>query len=142
MLRHRPRPLRQQFSVGESPITEQFSEAGKAIVGFQYAERVKSELVIAAKMVDSLGQLTGDELKGASKLYSFFLTALEGETNIALNVVGRTEFETAADRIREAAEKIGFGQYDEAMRLLSEAISHVASVGQWAMQTLKDNHLL
>ena len=115
---------------------------GKAIVGFQYAERVKSELIIAAKMVDSLSQLTGDELKGASKLYSFFLSALEGETNIALNVVGRTEFETAAAKIREASEKTGVGQYDEAMRLLSEAISYVASTGQWAMQTLKNNHLL
>jgi len=115
---------------------------GKAIVGFQYAERVKSELIIAAKMVDSLSQLTGDELKGASKLYSFFLTALEGETNIALNVVGRSEFETAAGKIREAAEKTGLGQFDEAMKLLSEAITHVASTGQWAMQTLRDNHLL
>jgi hypothetical protein len=115
---------------------------GKAIVGFQYAERVKSELIIAAKMVDSLSQMTGDELKGATKLYSFFLTALEGETNIALNVVGRTEFETAASKIREAAEKTGSGQYGEAVKLLSEAISHVASTGQWAMQTLKDSHLL
>ena len=128
--------------MGESLITEQFSEVGKAIVGFQYAERVKSELIIAAKMVDSLSQLTGDELKGASKLYSFFLTALEGETNIALNVVGRSEFETAAGKIREAAEKTGLGQFDEAMKLLSEAITHVASTGQWAMQTLRDNHLL
>ena len=128
--------------MGESLITEQFSEVGKAIVGFQYAERVKSELIIAAKMVDSLSQLTGDELKGASKLYSFFLTALEGETNIALNVVGRSEFETAAGKIREAAEKTGLGQFDEAMKLLSEAISYVASTGQWAMQTLKNNHLL
>jgi len=125
-----------------SPITEQFGEVGKAIVGFQYAERVKSELIIAAKMVDSLSEMTGDELKGASKLFSFFLTALEGETNIAYNVVGRTEFETAAAKIREATEKTGLGQYGEAMRLLSEAISHVASSGQWAMQKLKDNHLL
>jgi len=115
---------------------------GKAIVGFQYAECIKSELIIAAKMIDSLSELAGDELKGASKLYSFFLTALEGETNIALNVVGRTEFETAASKIGEAAEKIGLGQYGEAMKLLSEAISHVASTGQWAMQTLKNNHLL
>ena len=115
---------------------------GKAIVGFQYAERVKSELIIAAKMVDSLSELTGDELKGASKLFSFFLTALEGETNIAYNVVGRTEFETAAAKIREASEKTGLGEHGEAMRLLSEAISHVASSGQWAMQKLRDNHLL
>ena len=138
---HLPRP-RHHFNASVSPITEQFSEVGKAIVGFQYAERVKSELMIAAKMVDSLSELTGDELKGASKLYSRFLAALEGETNIAFNVVGRTEFETAAAKIREAAEKTSLGQYDGVMKMLSQAISNVASIGQWAMQTLKNNHLL
>lgn len=111
-------------------------------MGFQYAERVKSELIIAAKMIERLSELTDDELKGASKLFSFFLTALEGEINIAYNVLERTEFETAAVKVREAAEKISLNQHDEATRLLSEAISHVASTGQWAMQTLKNNNLL
>jgi len=115
---------------------------GKAIVGFQYAERVKSELIIAAKMIERLGELTGDESKGASKLFFFFLTALEGEINIAYNVLERTEFESAAVKVKEAAEKVNLSQYDEAMQLLSEAISHVASTGQWAMQTLKNHNLL
>ena len=115
---------------------------GKAIVGFQYAERVKSELIIAAKMIERLDELTDDELKGASKLFSFFLMALESEINIAHNVLERTEFETAATRVKEAAEKVNLSQYDEAMKLLSEAISHVASIGQWAMQTLENHNLL
>jgi hypothetical protein len=115
---------------------------GKAIVGFQYAERVKSELIIAAKMIDHFGELTGDELKGASRLFSFFLMALEGEINIAYNVLERTEFEFAAAKVKEVAEKVNLKQYDEAVRLLSEAISHVASTGQWAMQTLRNHNLL
>ena len=105
-------------------------------------ERVKSELIIATKMLDRLNELSGDELEGASKLYSFFLTALEGEINIAFNVLGMKEFEMAATKVREAAEKAHLSQYDEAVRLLSEAISQVASSGQWAMQTLKNHNLL
>jgi len=105
-------------------------------------ERVKSELIIAAKMLDRLNELSGDELGGASKLYSFFLTALEGEINIAFNVLGMKEFERAAAKVREAADKAHLNQYDEAIKLLSEAISHVASSGQWAMQTLKNHNLL
>jgi len=105
-------------------------------------ERVKSELIIAAKMIERLGELTGDELKGASKLYAFFLMALESEINIAYNVLERAEFETAGAKVREAAEKAGLNQYDEAIKLLSEAISHVASSGHWTMQTLKDHNLL
>ena len=105
-------------------------------------ERVKSELIIASKLLDRLGELNGDELIGASKIFSSFLEALEGETNIAYNVSGMKDFETASARVREAADRVHFNQYEEAMKLISEAISHVASSGQWAMQTLKDHSLL
>jgi hypothetical protein len=93
-------------------------------------------------MMDRLSELSGDELKGAINIYSFFLEALEGEILIAHNVLGMKEFETAAAEVRDVADKMRLGQYEEAMRLLSEAISHVASSGQWAMQTLKDNGFL
>jgi len=105
-------------------------------------ERIKSELIIAAKMLDRLVELNGAELTGASKIYSFFLEALEGEINTAYNVLGMKEFETAGVKAREAADKAHFNQYEEAMKLISEAISHVASSGQWAMQTLKSNNIL
>jgi len=105
-------------------------------------ERIKSELIISAKLLDRLGELSGDELIGASKMYSFFLEALEGEINIAYNVLGMKDFETAGVKVREAADKAHFNQFEEAVKLISEAISHVASSGQWAMQTLKNNKLL
>jgi hypothetical protein len=105
-------------------------------------ERVKSELIIAAKLLDRLSDLSGDELIGASKIFYSFLEALEGETNIAYNVSGMKNFETASTRVREAADRVSFNQYEEAMESLSEAISHVASIGQWAMQTLKNHSLL
>lgn len=105
-------------------------------------ERIKSELIIAAKMLDRLAELKGDELTGGSKICTFFLEALEGEINIAYNVVGMKEFELAGTKAREATDKFNSGQSEEAIRLLSEAISHVASSGQWAMQTLRDNNLL
>lgn len=93
-------------------------------------------------MLDRLSELSGDELKGAAKIYSFFLEALEGEILIAYNVLVMKEFETAAAKVKEVADKVKVEQYNEAMRLLSEAISQVASSGQWAMQTLKDNGFL
>lgn len=105
-------------------------------------ERIKSQLIIAAKMLDRLVELKGDEFAGASKMYAFFLEALEGEIDIAYNVVGMKEFEMAGVKVREAADKSSSDQPEEAMKVISEAISHVASSGQWAMQTLKDNNLL
>jgi hypothetical protein len=111
-------------------------------VAFQYVERIKSELIIAAKMLDRLAELKGDEFTGASKMYTFFLQSLEGEINIAFNVVGMKEFELAGNKVREAADKFNSNQAEETIKLISEAISHVASSGQWAMQTLKNNNLL
>jgi len=93
-------------------------------------------------MLDRLSELSGDELNGACKLYLFFLTTLEGEINIALNVLGMKEFETAAEKVRAAMDKAQLNQYDESMKLLSEAISQTASTGQWSMQILKDHNLL
>jgi len=89
-----------------------------------------------------LAELSGEELAGACKITSFFLDALEGEINLAYNVVGSRDFEAAAIKVREAADKVNYNQYDEAIRLVSEAISNVASSGQSAMQKLKNHNLL
>jgi len=105
-------------------------------------ERIKSQLIIASKLLDRLAELTGDELAGACKITSFFFEALEGEINIAHNVVGSKDFEVAAAKVKEAADKIHYNQYEEAIRLVSEAISNVASSGQSAMQKLKNSNLL
>ena len=124
-------------------ITEKSSsEVGKAIVCFQYVERIKSELIIAARLIEQIGELKGDELNGANKVLALFLDALQGEINIALNVSGRQDFEAAGVRVKSAAEKTRNFQFEEAIRLVSEAISSVATSGQWAMQTLKENGFL
>jgi hypothetical protein len=75
-------------------------------------------------------------------MYSFFLEALLGEINIAYNVLEMKDFETARGKVEEAINKADSNQYEETIRLISEAISHVASSGQWAMQTLKDGGFL
>jgi len=118
------------------------SEVGKAIVCFQYVERIKSELIIAARLIERVGELKGEELRGASNVLALFLDSLLGEINIAQNVSGRRDFEVAGERVRAATEKAHDGLYDEAIRLVSEAISSVATSGQWAMQTLKENGFL
>lgn len=117
-------------------------DVGKAIVCFQYVERIKSELILAAKMLERMGELSGDEIIGASKLFSFFLEGLEGEINIAYNVLHMPEFNEANGKVREAADKAKYNQYEEIMMKISEAISSVASSGQWALQVLKDGGLL
>jgi hypothetical protein len=117
-------------------------DIGKAIVCFQYVERVKSELIIAARLVEYAIELKGDEQNGASKLFRWYLESLLGEINIARNIVGRDDFHTAGEKVIAAIEKAQAGLFEETIRLISEAISAVASSGQWSLQILKDNGFL
>jgi len=65
-----------------------------------------------------------------------------GEINIAHNVIGRQDFVQAGEKVQAAMEKAQQGLLEESIRRVSEAISAVASSGQWAMQILKGNNFL
>ncbi len=118
------------------------ADIGKAIVCFQYVERIKSELIIAARLTEYVIELKGDEQTGASKLFRWYLESLLAETNVAHTIVGRDDFEKAGEKMTSAVEKAKEGLYEEVIRLVSEAISAVASSGQWSLQILKDNGFL
>jgi len=70
------------------------------------------------------------------------LDAVLGEINIAHNVIGRQDFLQTGEKVQAAIEKAQQGRFEEAIRHVSEAISAVASSGQWAMQILKENGFL
>jgi hypothetical protein len=105
-------------------------------------ERIKSELIIAARLMEYVIELKGDEQNGAAKLFRWYLESLLGEINIAHNIVGRDDFEAAGNKVTAAIEKTQAGLFEETIRLVSEAISAVASSGQWSMQILKDGGFL
>jgi len=65
-----------------------------------------------------------------------------GEINLAQNIIGRQDFLQASEKVAAALERVQQGLFEEAIRQVSEAVSTVASSGQWAMQVLKDNSFL
>ena len=113
-----------------------------AVICFQYAERIKSELIIATKLLEQLETLKGSELEGAKKLMLSFLGALENEIRMAGSVSGEKKFEQVATRVWEATEKTRVNEYEEAFRYISEAISATTTSGQAALKSLKDNGVL
>jgi len=114
----------------------------KAIICFQYVERIKSELIIAARLLGEIEELRGDELAGANKVMSSLLEALLGEVRIAHNVLGMRNFEEAGMQVEEAAGNVRSHEYTEAIKRISRAISFITTSGQHAMQTLKEKGLL
>jgi len=113
-----------------------------AVVCFQYAERIKSELIIAAKLLEQLETLKDSELEGAKKLMFTFLGALESEIRMASSVSGQRDFEQVATKVWEATEKIRASEYEEAFHYISEAISATTTSGQSALKSLKENGVL
>lgn len=114
----------------------------EAIICFQFSERLKSELIIAAKLLGTVEGLKGDELQGAKKLMKSLLDALGGEINMASNILKLQDFNEGSLRVQEAWEKISKDEFLGATRCIAEAISSITTSGQRAMQTLKQEGLL
>jgi len=114
----------------------------KAITIFVYVEKIKSELIIAARLLEGVQNLKENEGEGAKKLVLSFLNALQGETQIAHNVSKEKNFEQASMKVWEATERTRSREYGEAIRCISEAISITTTAGQPALQLLKERELL
>jgi len=123
-------------------MTNEKHDVKKAVTAFVYVERIKSELIIAAKLLEEIQNLKENENEGAKKLVLSFLNALQGETRMAYNVAREKNFEQATMKVWEATERTRLKEYGEAIRCVSEAISITTTSGQPALQLLKAKGLL
>ena len=114
----------------------------KAIIVYQYSERIKSELIIASGLLSTMDTLDGKELNGAEKLMTSFLEALIGEIRIAQHVDKSMNFIGAEKKIREAIDKMKFHGHTEINRYISEALSLITTSCQRAMEILINEHLI
>ena len=113
----------------------------KEIMSFQFSEKIKSELIIAAKLLQTINGLKADELTGAKKLMSTFLDALLVEITIAQNVVKLSNFEEAKMKVMQVKERIYLNEYLNATKCLSEAISLITTSAQRAIKILIEKNL-
>lgn len=123
-------------------IGTSLSDFKKVIICFQFVEKIKSELIIASRLLEEIKVLRGDELAGAEKVMSSFLKALIGEIRIAHNILGLQKFKEADIQVEEAVGNVRLHEYSEAIKCISRAISFVTTIGQYAIQTLKEKGLL
>jgi len=113
-----------------------------AVVFFQYAERIKSGLIIASKLVDEVAVMGEEERKGARKLLIHFMNALLGEIRIAYNASQLKFFKEAELSLKESVESIRSEKYEEALRSISYAISSATTGGSIAAKVLRENGIL
>ncbi|MGB9756535.1 MAG: hypothetical protein ACPLVJ_01990 [Candidatus Bathyarchaeales archaeon] len=118
------------------------SETKKAIIAFHYAEKIKSNLIITANLLEILNDMKNEEIAGAEKLLVAYLNALIQEINIAANASGVEGFQNVNAKLMEIINQIKQHNYANVMALVSEAISITTTNGNKAAETLKEKNLI
>lgn len=118
-------------------------EVKKALTVFNYAEKFKTNLIVASSLLELLSELKEEaELSGAEKLLIAYFNALIMELNIAANASKIEGFRDIATNLQKAIEYVRQRNPVVAQRLISEAISMATTQGSWAAQILKEKNLI
>jgi hypothetical protein len=118
------------------------SEIKKAIIVFHYTEKIKSNLIITANLLEVLKDMENDDVAGAEKLLMAYLNALIQEVNIAANASGVEGFQNVNAKLMEIINHIKQHNYASVIALVSEAISITTTHGNKAAETLKEKSLI
>ncbi len=102
-------------------------ETRQAILTYQFSERLKSELIIAFKLLEKMAGLDGEDWNGAEKLMEAYLEALLDEVRVVQGVVGSNRFDGVERKIVEAIGYLQLFKRPELYFRLREAISSVTT---------------
>lgn len=117
-------------------------EVKKALTVFHYAEKIKSNLILAAKLLEALENMKQEEVAGAEKIFAAFLNVFISEVHIAANASGVKEFIDVGAKLDEAIKQTLRHEHFAAMKLVSEAISITTTIGSAAAEILKEKNLI
>ncbi len=113
------------------------------IISYQFAERIKSALIIGSKMLTVVETLNEEsELEGAKKAMFAFFDGLSTETGIALNATGMQEFILVEEKVTQVKRGIEERDYEEAHANLGRAVSHATTVCDRTMRALMESGLM
>jgi hypothetical protein len=118
-------------------------EIREAILDFQYAEKMKSGLIIGTTLLDQMASLKKEEeLSGGKKVLVWYLEGLLREIRIAENVLGSGRYTDLERKVMEVIGRIHMSQFQEAQGSFSEAISLATTSCQTAMNFLIEKKLV
>jgi len=112
------------------------------ILGFMYAERLKSALIIAGQMLDVLPDLNEGERTGGLKMFNSFVRGVGNEIRLAANVMGGADWDGLSGQLNLMEGYARLGQLEAARQELSQTLSRVTTLGGRAMTSLRNADLL
>jgi hypothetical protein len=116
--------------------------SNEAIMAFSQSEKVKAGLIMIAGSLELLKNLAGEEKRGASRIIYMDLSMLGHEVGLAKVVTGHEEWNEVERFLNKALVMFDSGIGEEALILVSRALSQVTNIGQQSMSYLKQINLL
>jgi hypothetical protein len=135
--------LNQLADKGEPHMPEAYpSTSREAILLFHFADRLKSELLIASKLLTSLLQLKGQEQEGGKRLFLDYFRALEGEMGLGIALINDQDMIRVRTVLTGLTGMIDSNMFNEVQEHLTWIISTMTTYAQRAMEFLMKDKLL
>jgi hypothetical protein len=118
------------------------STSREAILLFHFADRLKSELLIASKLLTSLLQLKGQEQEGGKRLFLDYFRALEGEMGLGIALINDQDMVRVRTVLTGLTGMVDSKMFNEVQEHLTWIISTMTTYAQRAMEFLIKEKLL
>jgi len=97
------------------------------IIGYQYFERVKSNLMHLSRLLSEVEKMSGDEYEGGRKIVVSYLESILNELRISSNFVEDEERGRVERKLMECMGHLSMKDSDKAFKSLGEAISLITT---------------
>lgn len=114
----------------------------EAILGFTMGERLKAALIAGNTLVQLLDGMTGEERRGAEKLFLAYLRIALKDVSLARRMAPRQEWDAVEKSLETGLTMAESGVVVEAMHHMTQALSHTTTVSNRTMTFLKEKDLL
>ncbi len=118
------------------------STSREAILLFHFADRLKSELLIASKLLTTLLQLKGQEQEGGKRLFLDYFRALEGEMGLGIALINDQDMVRVRTVLTGLTGMVDSNMFNEVQEHLTWIISTMTTYAQRAMEFLIKEKLL
>jgi hypothetical protein len=116
--------------------------AREAVMVFHFADRMKSELLIASRLLGALGGLRDQELAGGQKIFMEYLRGLEGEAALGQSLIGDQEMVRVRTVLTGLVGMVEGGPLHEIQSHLTWVLTTMTTYAQRAMEYLLNQKLL
>ncbi len=118
------------------------STSREAILLFHFADRLKSELLIASQLLTNLLQLKGQEQEGGKRLFLDYFRALEREMGLGIALINDQDMIRVRTVLTGLTGMVDSNMFNEVQGHLTWIISTMTTYAQRAMEFLLQEKLL